>query len=138
VSLTPTKDLNLTVGIGDINLYTTSGEITIETYLDNITIDSAPSGCEPGLAGEVDIHGVSVKLSSYTGGIQLNSQTYLDDNTSLNLGTTTGSMIASNTSQKLGFWGVTPVVQQVLTTSAGATVDNVITFLQTIGLCKQS
>ena len=41
-------------------------------------------------------------------------------------------------SDKLGFHGATPVVQQVLATGAGATVDDVIGFLQTIGLCKQS
>lgn len=49
-----------------------------------------------------------------------------------------GIKIGTATSQKLGFWNATPVIQQVLATGAGATVDNVITFLQTIGLCKQS
>lgn len=49
-----------------------------------------------------------------------------------------GFKIGTATSQKIGFWNATPVVQQVLATGAGATVDNVITFLQTIGLCKQS
>ena len=58
--------------------------------------------------------------------------------TDIQLGTTTGTKIGTGTSQKLGFWNATPVVQQVLATGAGATVDNVITFLQTIGLCKQS
>jgi hypothetical protein len=54
------------------------------------------------------------------------------------VGTTTGTKIGTSTSQKLGFWNVTPVVQQVLATGAGATVDNVISLLQTLGLCKQS
>jgi hypothetical protein len=53
-------------------------------------------------------------------------------------GTTTGTKIGTANTQKLGFWNATPVVQQVLATGGGATVDNVITFLQTIGLCKQS
>lgn len=52
--------------------------------------------------------------------------------------TVTGSKVGTATGQKIGFWGVTAVVQQVLATGAAATVDNVITFLQTIGLCKQS
>lgn len=56
----------------------------------------------------------------------------------LQLGTGAGSKIGTATGQKLGFWGATPVVQQVLATGAGATVDNVITMLQTLGLCKQS
>lgn len=51
---------------------------------------------------------------------------------------TSGTKIGTATTQKLGFWNATPVVQQVLATGGGATVDNVITFLQTVGLCKQS
>lgn len=39
---------------------------------------------------------------------------------------------------KLGFYGVTPVARQVLATGAGATVDDVITALQNLGLVKQS
>lgn len=54
------------------------------------------------------------------------------------LGTTTGTKIGTGTTQKLGFWNATPVAQQVLATGSGATVDNVITLLQTLGLCKQS
>lgn len=53
-------------------------------------------------------------------------------------GTSTGTKIGTATGQKIGFWNATPVVQQVLATGAGATVDNVITLLQTLGLCKQS
>lgn len=41
-------------------------------------------------------------------------------------------------SDKLAFLGSTPVVKQVLATGAGKTVDEVITLLQTLGLCKQS
>lgn len=37
-----------------------------------------------------------------------------------------------------GFYSTTPVAQQVLATGAGATVDNVITALQNLGLVKQS
>ena len=47
-------------------------------------------------------------------------------------------MLMSNTAGKVGFYGVTAVAQQVLATGAGSDVDNVISFLQTIGLCKQS
>jgi len=54
------------------------------------------------------------------------------------VGASTGSKIGTATGQKLSFWGVTPVVQQVLATGAGASVDNVISLLQTLGLCKQS
>lgn len=51
---------------------------------------------------------------------------------------TNGCKIGMSTGQKIGFWNATPVVQQVLETGAGKTVDEVITFLQKIGLCKQS
>lgn len=53
-------------------------------------------------------------------------------------GSGTGSKLGNATGEKLGFWGVTPVVQQVLATGAAHTVDDVITMLQTLGLCKQS
>ncbi len=41
-------------------------------------------------------------------------------------------------SDKIGFHGVTPVARQLLATGAGATVDDVITALQTVGLLRQS
>jgi hypothetical protein len=42
------------------------------------------------------------------------------------------------TASKLGFYGVNPQTRQVLATGASHTVDDVITFLQSTGLCKQS
>ncbi len=62
----------------------------------------------------------------------------LADGSNVVAGTGTGTQIATATGQKLGFWGHTPVVQQVLATGAGHTVDDVITLLQTLGMCKQS
>lgn len=53
-------------------------------------------------------------------------------------GTSTGTKIGTDTAQKLAFWNASPVVQQVLATGASHTVDDVITLLQTLGLCKQS
>ena len=47
-----------------------------------------------------------------------------------------GNIKATDTT--LGFYGVTPVTRQVLATGAGATVDNVITTLQNLGLLSQS
>lgn len=62
----------------------------------------------------------------------------IDEAKNVVLGTTTGTKIGTATGQKIGFWNATPVVQQILATGGGATVDNVITLLQTLGLCKQS
>ena len=64
--------------------------------------------------------------------------TTFNDGKNIVLNTTTGTQFGTATGQKLSFWGVTPVVQQVLATGAGATVDNVISLLQTLGLCKQA
>lgn len=54
------------------------------------------------------------------------------------LNNTTGTKFGTATGQKMAWWNATPVVQQVLATGAGATVDNVISLLQTLGLCRQS
>jgi len=45
---------------------------------------------------------------------------------------------ASGSESKIGFHGVAPIVRAVLATGAGATVDNVITALQNLGLVKQA
>jgi hypothetical protein len=60
------------------------------------------------------------------------------DGANMVLGTSTGTQWGTATGQKQAWWGATPVVQQVFATGAGKTVDNVITLLQTLGLCKQS
>lgn len=52
--------------------------------------------------------------------------------------TTAGAVSIANGGNTLGFYGATPVAKQLLATGAGATVDNVITALQQLGLVKQS
>jgi hypothetical protein len=69
--------------------------------------------------------------------LQLNILAFTDA-CNVSFGTSTGTKLGTSTTQKIGFWNATPVVQQVLATGTGATVDNVITLLQTLGLCKQS
>lgn len=59
-------------------------------------------------------------------------------NGDINFNTSTGTMIGTASAEKFAFWGKTPVAQQVLATGAAHTVDDVITFLQLIGLCKQA
>lgn len=56
----------------------------------------------------------------------------------LKLVSTGNGVNVGDTSQKIGFYGVTPIVRALLATGAGATVDNVITALQNLGLVKQS
>lgn len=45
--------------------------------------------------------------------------------------------ICDSSTQTLSIWGSTPTTQPTLSTGAGHTVDDVITLLQTLGLCKQ-
>ena len=51
---------------------------------------------------------------------------------------TAGVSVTTTAAQKLGFHGATPIVQAVLATGAGRTVDNVIAALQNLGLVKQA
>lgn len=60
----------------------------------------------------------------------------MQDGQNISLGTSSGMKLGTATTQKLAFWNTTPVVQQVLPT--GSTTDQVITLLQTLGLCRQS
>lgn len=61
------------------------------------------------------------------------------------IATSTSLSFDYNTTQRfkidstgIGFYDHAPVAQQVLATGAGATVDNVITALQALGLVKQA
>jgi hypothetical protein len=82
--------------------------------------------------------GQNLNLYSQGGGsnCSINMQMSFGDGFNINTGTSTGSKIGVSTAQKIGFWNATPVAQQVLAT--GSTTDQVITFLQTLGLCRQS
>lgn len=63
------------------------------------------------------------------------------DGVNLIAGTSTGTKIGATggaAGEKWGFFGATPVVQQLMATGTGKTVDQVITALQTLGLFRQS
>ena len=62
----------------------------------------------------------------------------LVDGKNIILDTTTGSKIGTAAAQKLAFWNATPIVQPILPTGAGKTVDNIISVLQSLGLVRQS
>lgn len=88
--------------------------------------------------------GSQVQMRDSTGSIALtlsgqsSNVITIVDGRNISTGNTTGTKLPSAAVSKLGFWGTTPVVQQVLATGTGATVDDVIGMLQTIGICKQS
>lgn len=70
-----------------------------------------------------------------------NAVTTLADAINIAVGTTTGTKIGTlggASGQKLGFFNATPIVQPLLATGAAHTVDDVITTLQNLGLCRQT
>lgn len=70
-------------------------------------------------------------MASAAGSINLAATNIVTD-------TTTGTQIGTAATQKLSVYGVTPIVQPVLATGAGHTVDDVITALQNFGIVRQS
>lgn len=89
-------------------------------------------------AGTVGSSGATLQTLSTVLTITDAATITLADAVNIALNTTTGTKIGTATGQKLGFWNATPVVQQVLATGAGASADDIISLLQTLGLCKQS
>lgn len=140
---------NLTIAAGNgrgaaggsliLSTYSTNGAGVIGTLVPRVTIDSigvvsiTPNGTD------VAINATATEVAIFNNTLVTSASTVsVVDGAAIVLGTSTGSMIGSATEEKIGFWGATAVVQQVLATGGGAAVDDVITFLQTIGLCKQS
>jgi hypothetical protein len=82
--------------------------------------------------------GTTTQLFKFGTGNRLNILTTLELAGGVVLPTSGGTQLGTATNQLLGFWNATPVVQQVLATGAGATVDDVISLLQTLGLCRQT
>lgn len=119
--------------------YSTNGAGVIGTLTSRMTIDTdgyteiKPNGTDVVLGASA----TSLNLFGNTLVLTASTVTVLDG-ADIVFDVSTGSRIGSATGEKIGFWGATPVVQQVLATGGGAAVDDVITFLQTIGLCKQS
>lgn len=86
----------------------------------------------------IDILSSSITVSSAITSWTFNQNVTMGGAYNIVLDTTTGTKIGTATGQKIGFWNVTPVVQQVLATGAAHTVDDVITLLQTLGLARQA
>lgn len=81
------------------------------------------------LATDSALYGAKASANTWTA-----AQTLADVN--IVLGTTTGTKLGTAATQKLGFWGATPVVQP--TVAANADVATLITALTNIGLIKNS
>ena len=72
------------------------------------------------------------------GTITISSVVEMGEGVNIWTNSTTGTKFGGSGSRKIGFYDATPIVQAVLATGGGATVDNVITALQNLGFVKQS
>jgi hypothetical protein len=78
--------------------------------------------------------GGTVGMLTMSANLTINAANIVTDTTTgMQIGTAGGA-----SGQKLGFFGATPLVQPVLATGASHTVDEVISALQSLGLCRQS
>ncbi len=81
----------------------------------------------------MEAYGAEVR---YKHGARFQNVFTLDDNININTGTTSGSKIGNSSTQKLGFWGATPIVRPTVTgTKAGnAALTDLIAKLVQAGL----
>lgn len=159
LDLKPTSGLRLTIGSnGPIlasNLYNSGGwkyiangtgtftNINDNNSAGDITFGGAPSGSAGNAAA------LTQRFAIYhDGSIVIGAGAALGivglgfpDAANIVFGTATGTKIGTAggaSGQKIGFFNATPIVQPLLATGAGHTVDDVITTLQNLGLVRQS
>lgn len=110
-------------------------------YAYAITVDTfAATGAGTISIGEtvgINIENQGSSKAPTSHGLRIKAQS--GSSASYSLYTEAGTVrLMASAADKIGFHGATPVAQQLLATGAGATVDNVITALQTLGLLRQS
>ena len=118
-----------------------TGYTATAIYAYAITIDTfAATGAGTISIGEVvgvNIENQGSSKAPTSHGLRIKAQS--GSSASYSLYTEAGTVrLMASAADKIGFHGATPVAQQLLATGAGATVDNVITALQTLGLLRQS
>jgi len=147
-------DGNLTIAAGTLG---TSGAYVSSSYITRVNVNGT-AYLDGGTGGQITSSGVlapsatnSINLGTsslrwgtvWAGTLNVSNGTAISlaEASNIVLGTTTGTKIGTaggGSGQKLGFFNATPVVQPLLATGAGHTVDDVITTLQTLGLVRQS
>jgi len=115
---------------------TAQSDIAYGVLIDDISATGAGTIAIGATVG-VGIRGQGTSKATAAYGLFIEAQSGSTANYSIYTGTGDVRLMGSAT-DKLGFHGVAPVAQQTLATGAGATVDNVITALQNLGLVKQS
>lgn len=134
-------EFNLSIFNGGVLL----GGSTGTSWNPTLTAESATAYgvkiANPAVSGDGAVSGVlyGVYIAELTRGALGNYGIY-QEGASLNYfgGTMTMDGALDHNGTTVGFYGVAPTTRQLLATGAGATVDNVITALQTLGLVKQS
>ncbi len=89
-----------------------------------------------GLTAGIVINNQGTAKAPTSYGLKIEAQS--GSTTSYALYTDTGSHRIGSATATIGFYAVTPVARQTLATGVGASVDDVITALQNLGLVKQS
>lgn len=91
-----------------------------------------------GSAGNLFMRGQAIAVADSGGNAKLNlsptSGLTFSDAVDIVTGTTTGTKIGTGTTQKLGFWGKTPVSRPTLPAAGAVTADDIRTLLIAIGL----
>jgi hypothetical protein len=93
-----------------------------------------------GTSGDLDIQDASgasaIKVNGSDGSLNANKSIAMADAKNISVGTTTGTQIATGSTQKLGFWGATPAAQQTVTGSraGNAALASLLTKLATLGI----
>lgn len=125
-------------------------------------LDAANNGLTISTNGTTDtvqlggtlIQNTSIEIDSYTLSftknifccLQLSASTglHLGEAIDITTGTTTGTKIGSSTSQKIGFWNATPIIQPAstnqaaLTNSTGGTYDGTLVDVATLAIADPS
>ena len=126
------------------NTYTDSsnGEWLTTNWASNVLhIGTAKNGTGTARVMQFDYGGTTtaaISIPITSGSITLGGGLTMPDAGDIVLGTTTGTKVGTSNTQKLGFYGATPIVQAVLATGAAHTADDIITALQNLGLVSQS
>ena len=89
-------------------------------------------GIETTGAGELQI------FAATNVGDQTNKTLFASDGSITQAGSAIATLLQLEVTNNVGFYGTTPVTQNQLQTDVGATVDNVITELQRLGLVRQA
>lgn len=118
---------------GDV---TGQAQNTTVSLLQNVTLTIT----SPATGSVLTYNGTAIVASNTVGALTLQGDLTLSTH-NLVTDTVTGTKIGTvggAAGQKLGFFAATPIVQPLLATGAAHTVDDVITVLQNLGLCRQT